>query len=222
MIVVESYLMTGPGVFVSFESGQAHSKEADLIEGAIEIVIDDCVLIDVRLWDYVYPLWAYLADAVSRLRATGAGSFRFPDQPVQVDLERMAKGRVQVAVSGDGDKRKAVASEFELIQALRSRGSDFFGRVSTWFPAERSVIGNSWTKLMHDPAGASLADIRWEERVGRVQASAFSQAERMVGQRMSVVQRERLISDVAGRRLSFGELLSRAESALRCAPSGGS
>lgn len=82
--------MIHPHEFIRFESVQDVSTEIDLIEGAVEIAIGDCVLIDTRLWDYLYPLWAYLSDSVSTLRVTGAGSFRFPDQPIQVEFDRVS------------------------------------------------------------------------------------------------------------------------------------
>ncbi|MGV9938949.1 hypothetical protein [Streptomyces sp. NPDC003401] len=222
MIVIESYAMIGPREFIQFGSMQDTSTDIDLIEGAIEIVIGDCVLLDTRTWDYLYPLWAYLADSVSTLRATGVGSFGFPDQPIRVEFEKAPKRGLRVAVSGDGETRTAVANECEFLQALRSRGSDFFGNLSTHFPAERSLIEISWKKLLRDPVDSLLIDIPWEERVGEMQSSAFRQAERVAGRRMSATQRERLISDVAGRRLSFGELVSRAEFVLCGAQSGNS
>jgi hypothetical protein len=220
MIIVESYAMIRPREFLQFELMQNASTEIDLIEGAVEIAIGDCVLVDTQLWDYLYPLWAYLANSVSMLRATGAGPFRFPDQPVQVEFERVPKGGVQITVSGDGEVRGAIADESEFLQALRSRGSDFFSKLSTHFPAERALIENDWKKLLRDPVGSLLADIPWEKRVGERQSSAFRQAERVVGRRMNTAQRERLISDVAGRRLSYGELVSRAEREL-CGPQPG-
>lgn len=222
MIVVESYAMIRPHEFTRFESVQDTSTEVDLIEGAVEIAIGDCVLVDTRLWDYLYPLWAYLAGSVSTLRATGASSFRFPDQPIQVEFDRAPKGALQITVSGDGETRRAIANESEFLQALRSRGSDFFSKLSTQFPAERDLIERSWKKLLHDPVDSSLADIPWEERVDERQSSAFRQAERVAGRRMNTAQRERLISDVAGRRLSFGELVSRAERELLGAQPGSS
>ncbi|MFF5441074.1 hypothetical protein [Streptomyces achromogenes] len=214
MVIVESYVLIRPHEFIPFESMQETSTEIDLIEGAVELAIGDCVLVDTRLWDYLYPLWAYLADAVSTLRETGTGSFRFPDQPIQVEFERVSEAVLRITVSGGGATRRAVVNEYELLQALRSRGSDFFSKLSARFPAERATIERSWKKLLRDPVDSSLADIPWEARVGERQAAAFRQAERVAGRRMNAARRERLISDVAGRRLSFGELVSRAEREL--------
>ncbi|MEU2731039.1 hypothetical protein ABZ650_25310 [Streptomyces griseoviridis] len=56
MIIVESYAMIHPHEFIRFESVRDVSTEIDLIEGAVEIAVGDCVLIDTRLWDYLYPL----------------------------------------------------------------------------------------------------------------------------------------------------------------------
>lgn len=215
MIIVESYVAISPQEFIPFESMQDNSTGIDSIEGAVEIVVGDCVLLDARIWDYLYPLWAYLADSISTLRATGAGSFAFPDQPIRVKFERVSKGGLQITVSGDGESRQAIAKEPEFLQALRSRGSDFFSKLSTCFPAERVLIEHSRKKLLHDPADSTLAGIPWQERVDERQASAFRHAERVAGRRMNTPQRERLISDVAGRRLSFGELVSHAERELR-------
>lgn len=48
-------------------------------------------------------------------------------------------------------------------------------------------------------------------RLDEIQVAAFRQAERTLGTRMRDTQREPLISEIAGRRLTYGELLSRAE-----------
>ena len=220
MIIVESYVAISPHEFIPFESMQGNSTGIVSVEGAVEIVVGDCVLLDARLWDYLYPLWAYLAESISTLRATGTGSFAFPDQPIRVEFERVSNGGLQITVSGDGESRRAIAKEPEFLQAMRSRGSDFFSKLATCFPAERALIEHGMKKLLHDPADSMLAGIPWEERVDEMQASAFRHAERVAGRRMNTAQRERLISDVAGRRLSFGELASRAERELRGTQSG--
>lgn len=85
------------------------------------------------------------------------------------------------------------------------------------FP-ERATIETARGLLLRDPEGSFLSDTRWERRLDESQVAAFRKAERTLGTRMRDTQRELLISEIAGRRLTYGKLVSRAERELPRGP----
>lgn len=207
MVVVESFLRTAAGDFVPLGAAGGAARDLDLVEGAIEIAVDGTPLLGTRNWDYVFPLWAYTAAALRDVRATGEGALRFPDQPVECELSRVAEG-VRLRVRGDGPDREAVASEPRFVQAVRARGAEFFRAAIAWFPEERGVIERSLSRLLEDPPGNALQDVPWEERLDGRQVAAFRHVERVTRRRFSPPERERLISRVAGRRAAFEECVA--------------
>ncbi|MGY3199693.1 hypothetical protein [Streptomyces sp. TE5632] len=207
MIVVESFIKTASGEFVPFGMADDVASDLDLVEGAIAITIGDAPLLGTRNWDYVFPLWAYMAAALGELRATGEGALRFPDQPVGLDLCRVAGG-VRLRVWGDGPDREAIVSELQFVQAVRARGKEFFGIAIARFPEERSLVERSLSCLLGDPPGMVLSDVRWEERLDRRQVAAFRHVERVSRYQFSPAERERIISRVAGTRATFEECVA--------------
>lgn len=204
MIRIANYLRVGPDDFVPFEMVDEVSAELDLVEGALEMVIDGRVVVDTRHWDYIFPLWAYLAEALCEFRATGVGSLRFPDQPIDIGLRRVPEG-VTVSVRGDGVDRAAVVSEPEFVQAVRARGANFFNAVLLLFPDAAAAVGLSLGRLLRDPEGLRLADVPWGKRLDSQQVAAFRHVERVMRRDMNPPERELLILKVAGRCSSFEE-----------------
>ena len=208
MVVVETYVRTAPGVFVPFGTEAPRPGTLDALEGALEISLDGEELIGTRNWDDVHTLWAYAADALATFRGTGAGLLPFPDQPVAVELARVA-GDVRLTVRGDGPDRSLTVGEPEFVQAVRARGREYFAAVGRWFPDHRAEAADATALLLRDPDGSRLADVPWRRRLDGRQAAAIDQAERSAGRKMAPAERERLIEVIAGRRATFEQCVER-------------
>ncbi|EHR62589.1 hypothetical protein [Saccharomonospora cyanea] len=202
MIVVQSHVRTASGSSSVARVFRVRSQNSAWSKGAIELTVDESLLLGTRHWDYVFPLWAYFADAMSRFRRHGEASFQFPDQPIEVDIERAAEA-VRLRVRGDGPDREAVTAEPRFVQAVRARGASFFRAAIGGCPNERHSIERSLTRLLEDPPGMALSDSPWERRLDVKHAAAFRHAERMIRRPFSPSERETLIEEVAGRRCSF-------------------
>ncbi|WP_043264127.1 hypothetical protein [Streptomyces sp. CT34] len=212
MIIIETYYRSDAGEFLPFESQKSFSEEFDLIEGAVEITVDGETLIGTQTWDYVFLLWAYLADMAKRLQSGDSASMRFPDQPIQLDALRTSNG-IRLHLHGGHLDRETVVDEAQFLEALCSRGSSFFGTVISKFPAGRESIGIYRNRL--DALRESSSRVaHWEERVDGQKAAALQEAERRTGRRLTPEEREKVIFDVAGRRIAFQDVVARATTIL--------
>ncbi|MDT0443433.1 hypothetical protein [Streptomyces johnsoniae] len=214
MITVSSHLKGDSDGFIPWGSVDEVSGELDLTKGAIELAVNDEPIIDKRSWDYIFPMWVYLADAVSALCNSGEGAFWFPDQPLQLRLLR-EDGNLNVVLSGKGVKREAMAGEIEFLEAVRARGLEFFEETCSIFPENRDSIRPILRRLGGGPLRVATRNAHWEERVSQQQAAAIRAAEQACGRRMNPCERDGLIVDIAGRSLIFQELFERATQVLR-------
>ncbi|GAU65934.1 putative hypothetical protein [Streptomyces sp. NBRC 110611] len=207
MITIETYCRTEAGEFLPFESMSDFSSEFDLIEGAVEITIDGQTLIGIQEWDYVFPLWAYITDMAAELGSVNSASLRFPDQPIRIDALRGPNG-IRLHLHGGALDRTVVANEAEFLEAVHGRGKSFFEGVISQFPTQLSVIATYRDKLEELHENSSHA-VRWEERIGSQKVAAFREAERQAGRRLTPAERESLITEVAGCRIAFQDLVMR-------------
>ena len=134
MITVRSYVRLEDGAFQPIEEATTRPPDPDYVEGAIELTVNGTPIITTEEWDYVDQLWAYIANVLEELHATGTGSTDFPDQPIELVFERQG-GRVLVSCRIDEDDvRRASADEEELLVALREAGGRFFTRMAELVP----------------------------------------------------------------------------------------
>jgi hypothetical protein len=137
LIKIESFLRNGDGTFVPIGDATNAPADARHVEGAIELSIDDVVVLDKTLWDDVDQLWAYIGDMLVSLRSGAEASTYFPDQPIKFAFKRLAGGRVLVTLENGPDRRSVATDEREFVDSLSRHASFFFGRMSGLIPANR-------------------------------------------------------------------------------------
>jgi hypothetical protein len=131
MIILRTLLRAEDGSFVPVEEVGVAPPDPRWVEGAIELVVHEKVILDQSLWDYVPEMWAYIARAADECDRTGYGSTYFPDQPVLFELRKADPHRTVVSVSASGLPRRAAAADsYDLFQALYHHGAEFFRRMS--------------------------------------------------------------------------------------------
>lgn len=146
VVEIETFLKNDRGEFVSVSDYQGPVPDADYIEGAVKIVIDGREILGVKEWDYVDQLWSYLARMVADLRSEGDARTRFPDQPIELSLQRN-RGRVLVTVDSRVEVQRADVSFDDFLAAVISSGLLFFERMSEIAP------GNSYESARKDLLG---------------------------------------------------------------------
>ncbi|HEX8916260.1 MAG TPA: hypothetical protein VF796_28175 [Humisphaera sp.] len=118
---VRSLLRSGK-TFMPVDQYTGRIKDADYVEGAIELELRGVQVLGTDHWDLVDQLWCYL---IAGLPAVLRGeSFRtlFPDQPLELAVLPAAGDRVIVSVGGRRFDEAAVRrSEFVRQMALGGR-----------------------------------------------------------------------------------------------------
>jgi len=70
------------------------------LNGAIFLRYYDENLLDMRYWDLVDQLWAYVINLIEEVLQKGAGSVYFPDQPVKIILRSTTKELLLFSIEG--------------------------------------------------------------------------------------------------------------------------
>ncbi|MFJ9818286.1 hypothetical protein ACIRU3_24060 [Streptomyces sp. NPDC101151] len=206
MIIIETCKRLEGGQFIPFGDVAEVQEDIDLVEGVLEVEIDGISLIKKSEWDYVFPLWCYLSDAVKGLRGTGFAAFQFPDQPIEVSLRRIGQD-VELCVQVGKSESKAIVAELEFLAAVRARGDEFFRQSLRLSPGSRSVIDVSRRHLLQDPPGSPPEWKNWREQLDPRQVNAFSMAERSIGRKLTPPEIQGLIYKIAGRRMAFHDIV---------------
>lgn len=185
MIEIRSFVRLSDGSAVLADEwirNNAGGDEIDLvsIEGYLELVVQGQQILGAEHWDYLYLLWADLAMAVESLRSTGVGALRFADQPLELTMQRVSEG-VVLQLNGSDRGRSVVVDEARFVQACRSRGADFLGRLDSVAPNRASVLRTVLAQLCRDPTGNLLASLDWRQRLSSKQVAAVETAIRVAG-----------------------------------------
>ncbi|MFJ5234793.1 hypothetical protein ACIQBJ_33520 [Kitasatospora sp. NPDC088391] len=133
MIEIETFLRNKDGSFAQVGDHRARLFDPDYVEGAIRICIDGVEIVGLDEWDYVDQLWAYIADMVPLLKASGSASISFPDQPIDLSFRRQGS-LVIVSSEFGGSTKKVGITEGDFLSALKAAGVEFFDRMAEMIP----------------------------------------------------------------------------------------
>lgn len=93
------------------------------MEGALEIIWNNELIIGLKQWDLIDQLWIYLIDAIGEiLNGKKEISFWFPDQPIEVKLFDFSNGNVMLTI----DNKKIFEEKNYLFKQLLDAASSFF------------------------------------------------------------------------------------------------
>ncbi|WP_143082592.1 hypothetical protein [Nonomuraea wenchangensis] len=144
-VSVKSYLRQRDGNFIRVEDCVVPYGDSRYIEGAIELVVDEVLIIGLEEWDLVDQLWAYIATMVKTLSESDRCSTSFPDQSIQLTFQRQG-ARILVSCEVGEVTRSASARSPEFIAALRGAGQLFFRKMAELYPAH----ADAYRQMMKD------------------------------------------------------------------------
>lgn len=131
MINVESFLQNSSGELVPIGQFSGGLPDLDYVEGSIEIIVRNQLILSREYVDYVDQLWAYFLNAMQDLSRSGKAEFMFPDMPVEVSIHRVSREQVSFRVDDNLVPRIETALIFsELCRA----GQVFFERLGQVAP----------------------------------------------------------------------------------------
>ncbi len=139
-IEIASFLKSSEGAFVPPDQWEGGVEDPDYVEGAVALTIDGIPLLDTELWDYVDQLWAYILTMLTDLRTEWRVRTYFPDQPIELVLQRTSPGRLYVSARvDDSDVRNAHVDEAEFTGALVEAAEAFFTGMERILPGAYST-----------------------------------------------------------------------------------
>lgn len=123
MILVKTYIKSKNN-FIEFNDYTEKFEDSDYIEGALELMINDVVLLNKDMWDYIDQLWSYIADGIICIQNNQAFETYFPDQPIKISFTPI-KESVFVSVTCHSEKKIKVNKK-EFINIMTKHIIDFF------------------------------------------------------------------------------------------------
>ena len=144
MISINSYLKEN-GNFIPFQEFQSESLDPFYIEGAIELSVDNKMMINVSMWDYVDQLWAYIIDGVRKVSSGEKFSIYFPDQPIKIEMSPINDTYANLTV--DCDHKDSVTFELrDMINALKKYVLPFFEFLCDLVPENKEM----YQEIIHE------------------------------------------------------------------------
>lgn len=112
MIEIVSYFKNGDlfipcGEYTNAIKGDIDNEHEDF-EGAIYFKINDKVLIDETMWDYVDQLWRILLDGLAYLKLRKHYIGYFPDQAVEITFVDMNDLFAEIKINNDSETRAVI------------------------------------------------------------------------------------------------------------------
>ncbi|WP_444962351.1 hypothetical protein [Nocardiopsis sp. M1B1] len=136
-IRIESFLRKADGNFVPVRSWKGPVGDTDYLEGALELNVNGTPLITTAMWDYIDQLWAYILNSLEELTSSKSAHTYFPDQPIKLEMKRIAPDLLHVSVSSRSGKfdNSTRVQEGDFARDLIDAGEGFFSRMRELDPA---------------------------------------------------------------------------------------
>jgi hypothetical protein len=153
MIEIVSYFKNGDlfipcGDYTNAIKGDIDNEYEDF-EGAIYFKINDKVLIDEAMWDYVDQLWRMLLDGLAYLKLRKHYIGYFPDQAIEVNFVDMNDVLAEIRIKNKVEVR-AVVEKQVLFDSLLTSATDFFNQVKRLSPQAPLEADFSYIEAIHN------------------------------------------------------------------------
>lgn len=154
MIKIKNYIKDGDA-FIPIDEFNGKVPDPEYIDSAMELIINGVPVITRAEWDYMIPLWAYIANGFEELAEKPEKSewrTYFPDQPIELTFRLDRKNnKIEVESTPSRGKIKAKANLDEFLTVASEAGQKFFLRMAEIIPEERAEYEND-ARRMQDTA----------------------------------------------------------------------
>ena len=129
MTMVQTYFRVDDD-FVPIEEFSGPVPNKDYIEGAIVCSISGRELFQLKHYDLIDQLWAYIVDGLSKLRDGKDYDVFFPDQPLRLRFKLISQHCVEVSI---GNESKKV--DYDAFRSTLKDGAlAFFAKMKEIYP----------------------------------------------------------------------------------------
>ncbi len=129
MTTVQTYFRINED-FIPIEKFSGQLPNKDYIEGAIVCNVSERELFQLKHYDLIDQLWAYILEGLSKLKDSKEYDAFFPDQPLRLGFRLVSERCVEVSI---GDKITNV--DYDSFRSTMKMGAlAFFERMSEVCP----------------------------------------------------------------------------------------
>lgn len=100
--------------------------DRDYIEGCIKITYQETTILDFCHWDLVDQLWSYIITLIEQYYAQGSASTYFPDQPLQLSLQKKPGLNMSLMISSSKEEKIWNIPELESLCLMLDAAKLFF------------------------------------------------------------------------------------------------
>lgn len=154
MIKIKNYIKDGDK-FIPIEEFNGTVPDPEYVDSAMELIINGIPIITRAEWDYMIPLWAYIANGFEELAEKPEQSewtTSFPDQPIDLTFRLDRKNnKIEVESTPSRGKIKAKTNLNEFLAATSEAGERFFLKMAEIMPEERAEYEDD-ARRMRDTA----------------------------------------------------------------------
>ncbi len=137
MIKVKNYIKDGDK-FIPIEEFNGTVPDPEYIDSAMELIINGIPIITCQEWDYIVPLWAYIANGFEELAEKSEWTTGFPDQPINLTFRLDRKNnQIEIESTPSRGRIRAKAKLDEFLTVMSEAGQKFFLRMAEILPEER-------------------------------------------------------------------------------------
>ncbi len=127
--MIQSYFRIDDA-FVPIDEFSGTLPDKNYIEGAIVCSINGRELFQLRHYDLIDQLWAYIVDGLNKLQEGKTYDVFFPDQPLRLRFAAVSPRCVEVSI---GDETNKV--DYDALRSTLKRGAiDFFSKIKEIYP----------------------------------------------------------------------------------------
>lgn len=124
--------------FVPIEKFSGSFPDKDYIEGAIVCSVSGKELFQLKHYDLIDQLWAYIVDGLSTLQNGKEYDVFFPDQPIRLRFKVISPHCVEISI---GDETNNV--DYDAFRStLKSGAVAFFAKMKEIYPE----ASNTWQR----------------------------------------------------------------------------
>ncbi len=129
MLQVISYLKSDEK-FINIQDFYGQIEDVDYIEGAIEIMTEDKILLSLYDWDYIDQMWCYIVEGLNTVKAGQKFSTYFPDHPTEfIFIPHKESQTVDICVKSHEDLCSRIDYD-EFMTVMIDEAVNFFENLS--------------------------------------------------------------------------------------------
>lgn len=138
MVEIKTFIKINES-FILIDNFKNKIKDADYIEGAIELNIYGNKIINLEMWDLIDQLWAYLINGLVIVYKENKKLFStfFPDQPIKIQYKYMNESLLLIQVFLNDKVNSIQVEKKEFLKEIIEKGKLFFEKLISIVPQNK-------------------------------------------------------------------------------------